>query len=188
MPNVSYISNRKCGTLLSQICIATYQMDGSGGTRLTAPLQLRLVVTHPRSSQVLTLVLGCPLAVDLFTKQNDVIVMSLLSWYSVSWYSVVFSICKQDMDVIVMSLLSWYSVSWYSVVFSICKQDMIDKKYTVSCSLRNNVRNQTRTIFVCNNETLSNLRHLCQIVSSLTKEIFIIVPFQRYCSFCSGVF
>jgi len=161
MPNVSYISNRKCGTLLSQICIATYQMDGSGGTRLTAPLQLRLVVTHPRSSQVLTLVLGCPLAVDLFTKQNDVIVMSLLSWYS---------------------------VSWYSVVFSICKQDMIDKKYTVSCSLRNNVRNQTRTIFVCNNETLSNLRHLCQIVSSLTKEIFIIVPFQRYCSFCSGVF
>jgi len=30
---------------------------------------------------------------DLFTKQNDVIVTSLFSWYSV-----VFSICKQDFD------------------------------------------------------------------------------------------
>ena len=35
---------------------------------------------------------------DLFTKQNDVIVTSLLSWYSVSWHSVVFSICKQDFN------------------------------------------------------------------------------------------
>ena len=34
---------------------------------------------------------------DLFTKQNDVIMTSLLSWYSVSWYSVVFSICKHDL-------------------------------------------------------------------------------------------
>jgi len=33
---------------------------------------------------------------DLFTKHTDVIVTSLLSWYTVSWYSIVFSICKQD--------------------------------------------------------------------------------------------
>ena len=39
---------------------------------------------------MLTSVPGCPSAVDLFTKQNDVIVTSLLSWYSVSWYSIVF--------------------------------------------------------------------------------------------------
>ena len=51
--------------------------------------RLRLVVTRPRSLQALTSVPGCPSAVDLFTKQNDVIVMSLLSRYSVCWYSVV---------------------------------------------------------------------------------------------------
>jgi len=47
-----------------------------------------LVVTRPRYSEALTSVSGCSSAADLFTKQNDVIVMSLLSWYSVSWYSV----------------------------------------------------------------------------------------------------
>ena len=57
-----------------------------------------LWVTRPRSSQTLTSVPGSPSAVDLFTKQNDVTVTSLLSWYSESWYSVVFSICKQDFD------------------------------------------------------------------------------------------
>jgi len=60
--------------------------------------RLRLVVTRPRSSQALTSVPGCCLPADLFTKQNDVIVTLLLSWYSVSWYLVVFSICKQDFD------------------------------------------------------------------------------------------
>jgi len=60
--------------------------------------RLRLVVTRRRSSQALTAVPGCPSTADLFTKQNGVIVTSLLRWYSVSWYSVVFSICKQDFD------------------------------------------------------------------------------------------
>jgi len=65
--------------------------DASCNSRSTC--RLRLVVTRPRSSQALTSVPGCPSPADLFTKQNDVIVTSLLSWYSVA-----FSICKQHFD------------------------------------------------------------------------------------------
>jgi len=54
------------------------------------------IASCSNSSQIftcMTSVPGCSLAADLFTKQNDVIVMLLLSWYSAA-----FSICKQDFD------------------------------------------------------------------------------------------
>ena len=70
------------------------------------------MVTRPKFPQALTSVPGCPSAVDLFTKQNDVIVTLLLSWYSVNWYSVF-------------------------LVFA--NRILTDKKYTAACSLRNNI-------------------------------------------------